>query len=346
MYEKINIKRNQNKNKNTLNIGLIIFVLLIFAFVFRIFKVINNTKERGGFFYVEILNKSLPVVEDMAYDEEDYAENNLSIKTVCLKALGLYNISSLDIVSDEVCYYDGAKDELKSQKIVSAVNPYEIGDNSIVKSDKNTLVDTSLVKTLNNAVPEVLIYHTHNFEAYEGSVDSQDTGKSVIEVGEELKKSLEAYGISAIHDTTNHCTTYNGCYNRSNETVRKYLKQYGDFKLIIDLHRDSTENKNASALAVNGVSTAKIMLVTAKNSSRYEKNRAAAEFITNKTNELFPGMAKDIYTYNSGILSFNQNLSDNSVLIEFGTYVNTIDEVDNSAKCMARVIAEYINGKK
>lgn len=346
MYEKINIKRNQNKNKNTLNIGLLIFMLLIFAFVFRVFKVISSTRERGGFFYVEVINKSLPVVQNVAYDEEDYAENNLSIKTVCLKALGLDSISSLDIVSDEVCYYNGASDMIKPKSMTYNLSSYEIGDKSIVKNDDASLVDTSLVKTLDNTVPEVLIYHTHNFEAYNGSVDSSDNDKSVIEVGEELKKSLEAYGISVIHDTTNHCTTYNGCYNRSNETVRKYLKQYGDFKLIIDLHRDSTDNKTASTLSVNGASTAKIMLVTAKNSSRYAKNREAAEYLTNKTNELFPGMAKDIYTYNSGILSFNQNLSDNSVLIEFGTYVNSIDEVNNSAKCMSRVIAEYINGKK
>ena len=344
MYEKINIKRNQNKN--TLNIGLFIFVLLIFIFVFRVFKVINTTRERGGFFYVEIINKSLPVVQNMAYDEEDYAENNLSIKTVCLKALGLDNISSLDIISNEVCYYNGVKDIKEPKAIASNFSSYELGDNSINKNDNNNLVDTSLVKKLDDKVPEVLIYHTHNFEAYNGTVDSEDNYKSVIEVGDKLEKYLKEYGISVIHDTTNHCSTYNGCYNRSNETVRNYLNKYGDFKLIIDLHRDSTENKDSSTVLVNGVSTAKIMLVTAKNSSRYDKNKIAAEFLTNKTNELFPGMAKDIYTYNSGILSFNQNLSDNSVLIEFGTYVNTINEVNNSAKCMARVIAEYINGKK
>ena len=113
--------------------------------------------------------------------------------------------------------------------------------------------------------------------------------------------------------------------------------------MIIDLHRDSVSNKNAVTANINGENVAKIMFVNAKNSSRYAKNAQLAQALQDKANELYPGFARSIYTYNSGILAFNQDLSDNSVLIECGSNVNTMDEAKNSAKYIARIIAEYLN---
>ena len=52
-----------------------------------------------------------------------------------------------------------------------------------------------------------------------------------------------------------------------------------------------------------------------------------------------------IYTYNSGKNAFNQSLSDNSMLIEIGADSNTSEEAKNSIKCIARIIAEYVNKK-
>lgn len=64
------------------------------------------------------------------------------------------------------------------------------------------------------------------------------------------------------------------------------------------------------------------------------------------SNKLFPGFCKGIYTgYRRGTKYFNQNKSDNSLLIEVGSNINTVQETKNSAKYLARVIAEYINAK-
>jgi len=43
---------------------------------------------------------------------------------------------------------------------------------------------------------------------------------------------------------------------------------------------------------------------------------------------------------------YNQNRSDNAMLIEVGTYTNTVQEVENTGKYLSRVIAEQLNGKK
>ena len=70
---------------------------------------------------------------------------------------------------------------------------------------------------------------------------------NVVGVGDVLANELEEnYGISVIHDKTNHCISYNDSYTRSGETVDKYLQEYGDFKMIIHLHRDSLDDKSCN----------------------------------------------------------------------------------------------------
>ena len=85
------------------------------------------------------------------------------------------------------------------------------------------------------------------------------------------------------------------------------------------------------------------MFVNARNSSRYQKNQEVTKYFNDKMNELFPTVSRGIYTYKKGILSFNQDLSDNSILIECGSNINSISEAKNTAKLIARIIAEFLN---
>ena len=65
------------------------------------------------------------------------------------------------------------------------------------------------------------------------------------------------------------------------------------------------------------------------------------------SNKLFPGLlrSRTITTYDYGMGFYNQNRSDNAMLIEVGSNSNTIEEVKNTGKYLARIIAEQINGK-
>lgn len=342
MYRKIPLRKDERK---TINIGVIFLIIILGIFGYRAINILSSNKERGGLAYVQLLNFGMPIVESEIYNEEDYAENEESIKIVFLKALGLKEISGFKILSLEVSFFGQGLDIKNSNGMVAAVTltPFIINETSIIKVDK--IEDNSLKKKIDQTKPEVLIYHTHTSEGYaEGNPDTENPAFNVVGVGDELMKELENnYGISVIHDKTNHSASYIGCYERSNETVKKYIDKYGDFKLIIDLHRDSVDNKGAVTLNINNENAAKIMLVNAKNSSKYAKNKEVSDFFYNKTNELFPGLMRSTYTYKSGIYAFNQSLSDNSVLIEWGSVVNSSEESYNSAKYVARIIAEYIN---
>lgn len=353
--------------KPNVNIGIILLLAVLVFFSYRVIKVLGNNKERGGLAYVQLLNFGMPVVENQIYDEGAYTENHLSIKTVCLDALGLNKINCYGIVNNEVSFY---KQGFQSDEKHTSVNisPFKINDSSVVKVDNNSSntsnsddkndsndskVDTKsspaynpkLKKNIDHSKPEVLIYHSHTTENYaEAGGDTLDENYSVVGVGSEISRILEEdYGISVIHDKTNHSVSYNDSYKRSNETVSRYLNKYGDFKMIVDLHRDSIDNKAAVTANINGENVAKLMFVTAKNSTRYGKNSALADELMNNANAFFPGLAIKILTYNHGINGFNEGLSDNSMLIECGANVNTSAEAKGSAKYIARLIAEHVN---
>ncbi|MDD6796579.1 MAG: stage II sporulation protein P [Clostridiaceae bacterium] len=352
MYQDI-IRRKRAKPK--INIIVAIIVVLIGIFAFRVINVLRSNTERGGFAYVELLNFGMPVVETQVYDEGAYAENNLSIKAVLLQALGLNNIDNLSIINTEVSFFKQGFTgiDLSTSNTTSSldIDSFNINDNTVLKAESNADVENeALKKALDSTKPEVLIYHSHTTESYaETSGDSLDENHSVVGVANVIEKELEEnYGISVIHDKTNHSISYNDSYKRSRETVQKYLKEYGDFKIIIDLHRDSVPKKNAVTGTVNGENIAKLMFVLTKNSARYGANQALADEMRDKANELFPGLMRGNgeYTYNSGMNQFNLGLSDGSMLIEVGSEVNTAEESQNSGKFIARLIAEHINGKK
>lgn len=346
------INRRIRMKSNT-SIGVIVLILIISLLFIRLGNILKNSKERGAFAYVQMLNLGAPIVESQIYDEGTYSENKLSLSNVCLQVLGINNLSYKGIIQNEVSYFTDVDSDSVS-KPDSTFSLFQINDDSISKvpvnntdSTNSKIYDPSLKKELNESKPEVLIYHSHTTENYNASQpESLDEDTNVVGVGDVLADELEKnYGISVIHDKTNHCISYNDSYTRSGETVDKYLKQYGDFKMLIDLHRDSVEDKSATTTEVDGMSASKIMFVDAENSTRYAKNKELTEKVFNKTAELFPTLPIKILTYHRGKNAFNQDKSDGCLLFEIGSHTNTPEESKVTAQCMARVIAEILNKK-
>lgn len=343
------------KIKSNINMGMVALILIISLLFIRLGNVLKSSKERGAFAYVQLLNLGAPIIESQIYDEGTYAENKLSLKNVCLQVFGLDNISYKGIIQNELSYFSNVEGvEVHETKSNFTFNLFQVSDDSISKfpvnneSSKNTKIyNPSLKKDLDESKPEVLIYHSHTTENYNASEpDSLDENTNVVGVGDVLENELEKnYGIAVLHDKTNHCVSYNDSYTRSGETVDKYLKKYGDFKMIIDLHRDSVENKAATTTEIDGMSAARIMFVDAENSTRYAKNKELTEKVFNKTSELFPSLPIKILTYHRGKNAFNQSKSDGCLLFEIGSHTNTPEECKVTAECMARVIAEIINKK-
>ena len=367
----VNDGNNVNRKKHGISIGYIVLLALMIIFFIRAGSVINSYRERGGLAYVQLLNHSMPVVKTQIYDSTAYRENKVSIKRVVVEALGLNKITTYGIISNEVSFFsninkvdsNGVLDS-NSKPTFNLFEPYVVKEESIARVTEEDLAelnktsaayDSSLKKTLDEANVEILIYHTHTHEGYaESGADTEQEDFSVVGVGDVLAQELEeGYGISVIHDKTVHDTSpYNQSYYRSGPTVQNYLNQFPNLKLVIDLHRNSGPSKDRTTVEINGQSLARIMFVTSKASPYYTEMINAVTDMISTSEELFPGFLADgnngvgLYEYDRGSNNFNQDLSPACILTEFGTELNTAQEAKLSAKYLARLIAEYLNGKE
>ena len=343
------------------------FILMATIFMVIILPCVVKANSYGSninrnMFFVQILNYTMPVVKATSFSEEDMAENDFTVGQSLLAMVGLNLNNPISVIGKELAFVNMDASEGKDKLNVD-FNHFKLDDKQIAIDNEKTspdsgsnlnlenkavsVYDPKLKKTLNTSKPEVLIYHTHTTESYKpGDAISSDNSQNVCIVGDTLVSELQSnYGISAINDTTVHdAEAYTQSYARSVVTLDKHLKKYKDFKLIIDLHRDSVgDNKNAVTMKMNGENVAKISLVMAKKNPHFDKNMALANKIIESCNKNFPGFCRGVIYYNYGTRYFNQDRSNNAILIEVGADTNTTDEAKASVKYLARAIAEALN---
>ncbi|GIM28104.1 stage II sporulation protein P [Clostridium polyendosporum] len=358
MYFNPQRSKNTTKWKPPAAFSVIVIVLIVF-----ISGIIKTSIKDSNYIYIKLLQLTIPMVKNTSESADGINLEKISLRDEVAQKLNINFFNPSNLIAMEVPYFRFNETHIEYEESFATFDSFKLNDGSVAKLNPEELqnindpakpIKTSpaynpnLKKTLNQSKPEVLIYHTHTTEAYSpASADSKDENYSVVGVGNVLESELEQnYGISVIHDKTMHSLNYEDSYSRSETTVKKYLQKYGDFKLIIDLHRDSVSNKATVTANLNGENVAKIMFVTAQNSQYYTYNAAAAERLNQLGRQYFPGFCKGIVSYRRGKNTFNQKLSKNSVLIEVGAELNTAQESQASAKYIARIIAEYLNEKR
>ena len=117
------------------------------------------------------------------------------------------------------------------------------------------------------------------------------------------------------------------------------------------MHRDSS-SKEATTTTIDGQNYAKVLFVVGKEHSEYEKNLNLATSINEMLKEVNPSLSRGIYLKEgpgvNGI--YNQDLSNNSLLIELGGQYNSIEEASNTINILANILHKFIigdqNGKK
>lgn len=207
---------------------------------------------------------------------------------------------------------------------------------------------------------EVLLYHTHTSEAYvknhlgfyytdmETRTGNQDM--SVVAVGEELKKALEARGIGVVHDTTVNDTLFNGSYARSWEVLQNNLEKYPTIQVTIDLHRDSMTTqegvKYKPTAEINGRRAAQFMVLAGCDADGgwgdfpdWKDNLHLALRVQQTASRLYPELARPMTFSNS---KYNMNATKGSMLIEVGTEVNTVSEARYTGSLLGEILAETL----
>ena len=215
--------------------------------------------------------------------------------------------------------------------------------------------------------PKILIYHSHTRESYQQDPKdpykeafsepfrTDDTNHSVVKVGEILAQQLTAKGIAVLHDKTNNeaARGYNSSYTQSLQTLKKLMEAHKSLQVFIDIHRngyDVNGGKKADdeVVVINGERVAKVMVVIGTGEGimggfsekpKWQENAKLAIKLTNKVNELYPGLAKDVF-YKTG--RYNQHVSTNAILIEVGSNFTTLAEAERSTKYLAEAISQII----
>ena len=207
------------------------------------------------------------------------------------------------------------------------------------------------------AAPTVLIFHTHTSESYALNGDglfypSQPThrkqsDRNMVRVGDELCAVLEQRGVGVLHDTTVYDDEYDGAYARSRETVLRYLEEYPSIRIAIDVHRDALQ-ENGSHIKPTAVigekKAAQIMIIAGAEENgiefpHWETNLKFALALQKAAQEKYMGLMKPIFFCPR---RYNMDVTENSLLLEFGTEVNTLEEAVYSARLMGDVLADVV----
>ena len=222
-----------------------------------------------------------------------------------------------------------------------------------------SLLQEPLQWNLKGAAPTVLILHSHGTESYEKQADYQetspyrtlDTDYNMVSIGDRLTELLEAGGIQVIHDRTLHdYPSYNSAYGNARQAITDMLEQNPQICLILDLHRDASEDANGnqkiSTATVNGNATANVMLVMGSDKGslsypNWEKNLSLAVKLQAQLEQMYPGLCRPIKLVSS---RYNQDLSTGALLVEVGTAGNTHAQAMAAAEYLADGILALANG--
>lgn len=236
-------------------------------------------------------------------------------------------------------------DSLNKMISLSSINDYKDEEDNVIIIDN--IVDNNI--KFDNSKPIVYIYNTHDTEKYSVPfISDYSVTPTVKMVSYIFKEYLNNEGISVLVENkkikdylTKHKLNYYGCYDAS----RSYIKQASknnDFKILIDLHRDSVKYKQ-TLYTKDNKKYAKVMFVVTTKHKSYKKNLKFAEYLNSKLNQDYKGLSRGIYKRSDVI--FNQDLNDNAILIELGGVDNQIEELNNTLEILSKIIKEYLGEK-
>ncbi len=218
-------------------------------------------------------------------------------------------------------------------------------------SRPTTYVDGTVMNTHKKATPLVYIYNTHQAEAYQGEgLENYNIKPGVMMATYILKDKLEKEGVNTMvleDNLTDYMNLNNMSFNKSYEASRTLISETinsYDFKLIIDLHRDSVAKDKVTTI-INNKSCAKIIFVNGLDYENSNQNLTIANKLNDMIKEKYPSLTRGVLTKGGDKVNgiYNQDLNPNMILLEVGSHESTIDEVLNTLELLAPILAEYVN---
>lgn len=219
----------------------------------------------------------------------------------------------------------------------------DVGASQAVFAGEEALTVAAETKTDGESDEKKLIamYVTHSDESYiptDGTESVMGQG-GIYDVAREFRDQLQALGIDVILDESTHLPHDAGAYRRSRQTAERLLQRMPD--AIIDIHRDGIPDESEYEKTIDGEEASRVRLLVGRANQNSEVNREFAKQIKAIADKEYPGLIKDIFI---GKGTYNQDLSPNAILLEFGTHTISKERVLNSTEMMAEVVSTALYG--
>lgn len=231
------------------------------------------------------------------------------------------------------------------------------GGKDYLLNNLSTLGEEKALFSVDEQEPLVYIYQSHNLESFATETQTKDANEAIHEtknitlVGERISQSLKERGINTIHDGTNimailkeNNLSYNEAYTVSREPLNATLKSNKSIKMILDINRDSRK-RNDTTIKLKGKDYSRVVFVVSGSSNNFEENMKFAELLHNKMEEEYPRLSRGVIVKDNQFQqnTYNQDLLDNSVLLEIGGFENTLQEEYRTADIIAEIIQDILN---
>ena len=187
----------------------------------------------------------------------------------------------------------------------------------------------------------IAMYVTHSDESYVPTDGTQSINGQggIYDVAREFRDALQAKGVDVILDESTHLPHDASAYRRSRQTAERLLQKQPD--AIIDIHRDGIPDQSEYTCTINGENASQVRLLVGRSNQNSGVNREFAKEIKAVADKQYPGLIKDIFI---GKGNYNQDLSPNAILIEFGTHTISKERALESTGLMANVVSTALYG--
>jgi len=324
--------KNPTKKKKIKYILIIIFIYSTFAYTFyNSFK--NNKKISNENFINFLLNNgNSNFINEYHFPQIINKTMNYFLKIDLTKPESLFNSTIIG--------YQNKVEKNEDEEEYS--NLEELKEISYYIEDPNKV-------DINN--PIIYIYNSHQLENYNNdNLEIYGITPNVLMASYLLKEKLNNKGISTIVEDTNlteflelNNWNYANSYRASRIFMLDKQNTYKSLKYYIDIHRDSV-NKALSTVTINNKPYARILFVVGLEHKNYQKNLDLANQINELFNKHYKGLSRGVLKKEGKTVDgiYNQDISNNAMLIELGGVDNNIDEVLNTITAIADILSIYI----
>jgi len=233
------------------------------------------------------------------------------------------------------------------------------GGKDTISNNLYSLGEVNSPSSINSQDPLVYIYQTHNKESFATESKTNEPSeafhenKNISLVGERLSESLKKKNINSIHDKTNimgilkeRGLSFTKSYEVSRNVINTALEKNKSIKMVFDIHRGA-EKRSDTTINLNGKDYPTVAFIVSRSSSNFEENFKNAELLHNKLELKYPGLSKGVIVKNNpNQNTYNQDLLDNSVLLEIGGFENTLEEEYRTADILAEIISDILRTNK